>query len=221
MQSPKTLESRKYEKIQNPPPRIGPPPKMQKIPTKYKNGHFWAILEFSRYFLFVFSGATTGWGILHFWGISGIEGFLGSVQPAPYRTANRGTLWEDCLGRPEPLLISFFSHSLAVSGCVAPLHAPSMSYSFFAFLCSITRGQPLLGLGAKPLSCSNAFKCLHKIAGRGAQLVTGIKVRLGWLTAAVFHACPQFPFFFSSFAPFSRIFFEKRCFLDFSKNFDF
>ena len=50
-----------------------------------------------------------------------------------------------------------------------------------------------------------------------------MEVRLGWLTAAIFHACPRSPFLsgFFSFAPFSRNFSEKRGFLDFFQNFWF
>ena len=50
-----------------------------------------------------------------------------------------------------------------------------------------------------------------------------MEVRLGWLTAAIFHASPRSPFLsgFFSFAPFSRNFSEKRGFLDFSQNFWF
>ena len=62
------------------------------------------------------------------------------------------------------------ANPLSVSGCVAPLHEPFMSYSFSVFLCSVT------WVGCQALSCSSAFKAsphyigLHKIAGRGAQL---------------------------------------------------
>ena len=116
------------------------------------------------------------------------------------------------------------ANPLAVSGCVAPLHAPSMSYSFSAFLCSVTCGQPLLGLGAKPLSCSSAFKaaqqCVHKIAWKGHNWNRG-EVRVAY------HCCflrvstiPVFVCFFLFCAVFSN-FLRKTLFSRFSKNFDF
>ena len=64
-----TLESRKSEKctkkIHNP-PRAGSPPKMPKNKKlkKYKNGNFWAIFVFFRYFVFLYlRGPTSAWGI--------------------------------------------------------------------------------------------------------------------------------------------------------------
>ena len=67
------------KKIQNPPPRVGPP----KIRKKYikdtktaRNCRFGAVFVFFRYFS-VFSGANPGWGILCFFRIFGILGFSG------------------------------------------------------------------------------------------------------------------------------------------------
>ena len=107
VQSPKPLDpgnTKKYEKIQNPPPRVGPR-KYEKNTEKIRKGpkkkitifvffrYFFrifggpkiTIFVFFRYFFRIFGGQPGVGGFVFFsvfFRISGIQGFLGSV-PAP------------------------------------------------------------------------------------------------------------------------------------------
>ena len=104
VQSPKTPESWKYEKITNkiPHPRL-PPQNTKKIPEKCKNSNFWAILYFSVIF-FVFSVGNLRWGILYFFRnlfvFPGFRGFWALYHP-------RGIV-----------------RLRAIKGCFRPLFAP-------------------------------------------------------------------------------------------------
>ena len=81
LQSPKTPEPRKYE---IPHPGLATE-NTKRIPKKYKNDpkncRFGSFLYFFGIF-FIFSGAKLVWGILNFFRIFGVLGFLGCSRPA-------------------------------------------------------------------------------------------------------------------------------------------
>ena len=82
LRSPKTPEPRKYQKKQNPPPRVGArkyEKYSEKIQNQHKNCRFGVIFVCFRFFFSYFRGPTRGGGFRIFFRICGVLGFLGSV----------------------------------------------------------------------------------------------------------------------------------------------